>query len=181
MPRIKPVDMNKLDANTAKTVAAVKAKLGALPNIFTTFAQSPVTLNAYLQFSETLAGGQFSAQQREMIAIAVAQENQCGYCLSAHAAIGQGEGLNDEDINQARQGMAMSKQDAAIVAFAIEVVRSNGAVSDDQLAEIRTVSGEDGIVLEIVSNVVLNIMTNYLNRLAGTEIDFPNVDLKAAS
>jgi len=181
MPRIHPVAIEKIDPKTAEVLAAVKNKLGVLPNIFTTFAHSPVTLNGYLQLSETLAQGQLSGKERELIAIAVAQENQCGYCLSAHAAIGKGEGLNESDVTQARQAMAATPKAEAIINFALQVVRDQGAVSDDALASIRQVCGDDGAVLEIVSHVVLNIMTNYLNRLAGTEIDFPNVDLESVA
>jgi len=181
MPRINPVNIESLDSNTAEVLTAVKTNLGMLPNIFTTFAHSPVTLNGYLQLSETLSKGQLSGKERELIAITVAQENQCGYCLSAHAAIGKGEGLNDEDVSQARKANAKSPKDEAIMKFAQEVVRTQGDVSDEALTSIREVCGGDGAVLEVVSNVVLNTMTNYLNRLAGTEIDFPVVNLHSVA
>ena len=115
-------------------------KLGALPNIFTTFALSPAALNGYVQLGECLAGGRLTARQREQVALAVAQENACQYCLSAHAAIGQGAGLSDADLAAVRQG-----------------------------------GFDDDLVVEIIANVALNVMTNYLNKVAGTEIDFPVV------
>ncbi|MEZ5573798.1 MAG: hypothetical protein R3E64_17550 [Halioglobus sp.] len=34
-----------------------------------------------------------------------------------------------------------------------------------------------GMMVEIVANVSLNLLTNYINHLADTEIDFPLVDL----
>jgi hypothetical protein len=49
MPRIHPVKPETTDAKTAATLQAVKRKLGVLPNIFTTFAQSPAALNSYVQ------------------------------------------------------------------------------------------------------------------------------------
>ena len=181
MSRIKPVVLENLDPKTTEVLSAVKAKLGALPNIFTTFAHSPVTLNGYLQLAETLSQGQLTGKERELIAIAVAQENQCGYCLSAHATIGKGEGLTEDDIAQARQATSAIPRDEVIINFALQVVRNQGAVSDEALASIRKACSDDGVVLEIVSNVVLNTMTNYLNSLAGTEIDFPIVDLESAA
>lgn len=181
MPRIKPVEMHAVDAGTAATLNAVKSKLGVLPNIFTTFAQSPLMLNAYLQLSETLAGGQLNARQRELIAVAVAQENQCGYCLSAHTAIGKSSGLSQQDIDAARQGNAAAAADAAILDFALQVLDTNGDVADSQLATLRAAGINDAAILEIVGNVVLNIMTNYTNRLADTEIDFPFVSLESVA
>ena len=65
MPRINPIDPNSADVKTTATLNAVHKKLGALPNIFTTFAQSPAALNGYVQLGECLAGGRLTARQRE--------------------------------------------------------------------------------------------------------------------
>ncbi|HCB39492.1 MAG TPA: alkylhydroperoxidase, partial [Gammaproteobacteria bacterium] len=83
MTRIQPVLLDNADAKTAATLKAVQAKLGVLPNMFTTLAHAPAVLTGYLQLSESLSQGCLNARQREMIAIAVAQENHCEYCLSA--------------------------------------------------------------------------------------------------
>lgn len=177
MSRILPVDPKQTDTTTARTLDAVKGKLGMLPNLFTTLARSPMALNAYLQLSEIVTGGRLNGQQRELIAIAVAQENTCEYCLSAHAAIGKGLGLEENNIELARRGSATDLIDDAIVAFSLSVVRSHGGVSDDALNAVRNEISDDGIIIEIVTNVVLNIMSNYVNRVAGTEVDFPSVNL----
>jgi len=181
MSRILPVELNKTDPTTTKTLDAVKAKLGILPDIFTTFAQSPVSLNGYLELSGALAGGSLTEQQRELISITVAQENSCEYCLSAHAAIGKGVGLGDVEIENARIGKSKNPIDSAIIEFSLKVVRSKGGVSDGNLEAIRKVCKDDGMIIEIVTNVVLNILTNYVNRLAGTEVDFPVFKLSTAA
>lgn len=181
MPRIEPVNPNHVDANTAKTLAAVENKLGVLPNLFTTLAHAPAALVAYLQFNETLATGRLTAKQRELIAIAVAQENSCEYCLSAHVAIGKSVGLEQVGIKQAREGYANDPRDDAILAFALQVVRSRGAVSDTDLAVFRDAVGNDGLAIEIVANVALNILTNYVNRVAQTDVDFPLTRLEPAA
>lgn len=177
MSRILPVDPKKTDTTTAETLAAVKEKLGMLPNLFTTLAQSPIALNSYMQLTETVAGGKLTSKQRELIAISVAQENACGYCLSAHIAIGKSVGLEEDNIADARKGSATVPADDAIITFALHVVRLQGGVSDEALTAIRKVVNDDGMVIEIVINVVLNIMSNYVNRVAETEVDFPMYDL----
>ena len=142
MPRILPVNPDQADAKTAATLKAIKTKLGMLPNLFTTLAHAPAALDGYLQLSESLSRGRLSARQREMIAIAVAQANACAYCLSAHAAIGQGVGLSNEDIERARHGGARDPKDEAVTELAL---------------------------------------TNYVNRVADTVVDFPVVDLSPAT
>jgi uncharacterized peroxidase-related enzyme len=181
MPRIKPIDPAQADAQTTATLNAVHRKLGVLPNIFTTFARSPAALESYVQFSEQLSKGRLRAAQRERIALAVAQDNACQYCLSAHAAIGRGAGLSDEDIDQARQGRGETAQDAAITAFALQVVRQRGSLSDEELSAARDSGLDDGLIVEIIANVALNVLTNYLNKIAGTEVDFPALDLRLAA
>jgi len=181
MPRIQPLALEQADANTAAALKAVQSKLGMLPNMFTTFAHAPAGLNAYLQFSQALNAGRLNARQREMIAIAVAQENSCAYCLSAHAAIGKGAGLSDSDIQQARAGKAAQVLDAVISAFALKVVRTKGAISDSEFATARAAGLDEGLMIEIISHVALNTLTNYVNRVSATEIDFPVLQLSSAA
>lgn len=57
MPRIDPVVPGHADSATNATLAAVKAQLGMVPNLFAAFARAPAALNAYLAFSDALAGG----------------------------------------------------------------------------------------------------------------------------
>lgn len=53
-------------------------------------------------------------------------------------------------------------------------------VDDADLADVRRAGFDDGQVVEIVANTVLNVFTNYLNQVAETEIDFPVVRASAA-
>ncbi|MGD8843619.1 MAG: carboxymuconolactone decarboxylase family protein [Gammaproteobacteria bacterium] len=181
MPRILPVNPDQTDAKTAATLKAARVKLGILPNLFTTLAQAPAALNGYLQLSESLSQGRLSARQREMIAIAVAQENACAYCLSAHAAIGQGVGLSDEDIERARHGGARDPKDDAVTELALRIVQSRADISDSTLTAARQTGLDDGLIIEIIAHVALNVLTNYVNRIAGTDVDFPVVDLSPAA
>jgi hypothetical protein len=59
--------------------------------------------------------------------------------------------------------------------FLLAVLRDRGAVSDDDLAGVKAAGYTDGEVAEIVAHVALNVFTNYFNRTAQTEIDFPRV------
>lgn len=181
MPRIHPAHTDQLDTKTATTLRAVKAKLGMLPNLFSTLALAPAALNGYLQLSEALAQSRLSARQRELIAIAVAQENACLYCLSAHAAIGSSIGLNDDDVARARTGGAFDPLDHAITDFAVRIVQSRADIGDSTLADVRAAGVDDGLIIEIVAHIAVNVLTNYVNRIAGTDVDFPVLDMSPAA
>ncbi len=160
---------------------AIKAKLGKVPNLFRVMGHSPAVLQSYLGFSETIAGGKLSAAERESLALAIAQRNACGYCLSAHAFIGKSAGLGAAEIAAARAAKADDPRRQALLTLADTLVVERGHVPDAGLAAARAAGLGDGEILEVVALVALNTFTNYVNHLAGTEIDFPAVDLAQAS
>lgn len=180
-PRIAPLDPASADPAVAATLAAVKAKLGVVPNLFRTFARAPAALDGYLALSDALAGGRLSAGQREIVALSVGQANQCGYCLAAHTLIGKGAGLSEADIRAARTGVGADPRDAALAAFALRLTDQRGVVGDDDLAAFRRAGFDDADALEVVALVALNTLTNYTNHLAGTVVDFPAVPLEIAA
>ena len=55
-------------------------------------------LDGYLHLSGALGKGKLPAKAREQLALAVAQENGCDYCLAAHSAIGKMVGLSADQI-----------------------------------------------------------------------------------
>ncbi|TWU64730.1 Carboxymuconolactone decarboxylase family protein [Crateriforma conspicua] len=173
MTRIAPVDVKNANGPAAEIFQGVKKKMGMVPNIIATMAQSPAVANAYLSFSGALAGGALPAPVRERIALVTGQANECGYCLSAHTLLGKGAGLSDEEVLRARQGTASEPKEAAAVQFAQKLVEQRGNVSDEDVQALRDAGYDDGQIGEIVANVALNIFTNYFNHVADPEIDFP--------
>ncbi len=157
----------------AASLDAVQKKLGALPNMFRTFAHTPVALNAYLQLSEVAGSGTLTAKQREQIALIVGESNDCGYCIAAHGAIGKLVGLTPTQIAQARYAQGDNARDTAMLTLARRIVDTRGHVPTAELDAFKAAGFDDAAILEVLVNVVLNIYTNYTNHLARTEIDFP--------
>jgi len=180
MAYIQPLNRNQVDATAGATLDAVEAKLGVLPNMFRTFAHSPVALNAYMQLSGVAAGGKLSARQREQIALAVGEANDCGYCVAAHSVIGKGAGLTAAQIELARDAQADDSRDAAVLKLASAIVRQRGHVPTSELDAFKAAGFSDGDLLEVLVVVTLNIFTNYTNHIAATELDFPAVLKRAA-
>lgn len=54
-------------------------------------------------------------------------------------------------------------------------------MSDDTLAFSRAAGLTDTELCEVSAHVALNLLTNYFNRLADTDIDFPKVDARLPS
>lgn len=181
MPRIQPVNPETAQGETAEILAAAKKKMGMIPNIVRTMATSPAVAKAYFSFSGALSGGSLPASLREQIALTVGEGNECGYCLSAHTAIGKKIGLSEDDILQARQATAAGASEAAALGFARKLVTDRGKVTDSDLEAVRSAGYSDGQISEIVANVALNIFTNYFNHVSDPEIDFPVAPTLAAA
>ncbi len=179
MSRIPPVDPAVAEGKLRELFAAIEQSLGAVPNLYRVIARSPATLEGALAHAGALARGRLRPRLREQIAIAVAQENGCDYCLSAHTALGRGLRVPDADLVLARQARASDPRDDAALRFVQRVVERRGRVDDADLEQVRSAGFDDGQIVELVANTALSVFTNYLNQVAETEIDFPVVRANA--
>lgn len=175
MPRIAALDPSQTTGKTHDLLDGVQKMLGATPNLFRTAAQSPAVLEAMVGFFGATSHTKLSARVREAIALVVAETNGCDYCLSAHAYLGKGAGLAEDDIDKARDATSADPRTASILRFARALVLQRGRVDDASVRELRAAGVGDSEVLEVVAIVVLNVFTNYVNLVADTAIDFPEL------
>jgi uncharacterized peroxidase-related enzyme len=156
---------------------AVHKQLGVVPNLMKLVGNSPAALEGYLSLNSALGKGQLSAKTRERIALAIADLNGCNYCLSAHTYLGKNVAkLDDTEIEANRNGTSSDPKAAAAVHFATRVAIARGHVSDTEVAAVKAAGYNDAEIVEIVLHVALNTLTNYVNEVAQTEIDFPSVN-----
>ena len=180
MARITQVSDVAAAPEAAALFAAIKGKIGMVPNLYRVAANQPKVLAAMLGLNETLAGGAFDARTREAIALAVAGANECDYCASAHAAISAGLKVPPSLVDSHLAGRSDDPRIAAILRFALAIVAAKGLVSDAELDAARRSGLSEADIVETVANVVANVFTNYLNHVAGTDIDFPVRRARAA-
>ena len=176
MPRFQPVAYEQAPQASQTMLDQVRQKFGGVPNIFHMMAHSPAVLGSYLQFSGQMAQSSLGDDLREQLALAIAGENHCGYCASAHTAIGSGLKVDSDELRQNLHGQSADSRIRAAINFALKIVRDRGRVTDQDVAEVREAGFTDAEVLEIVATVALTILTNYFNLVAETEIDFPRVE-----
>lgn len=158
---------------------AVKKQLGSVPNLFRVVAKSPAALEGYLGLNGALGKGALDAKMRERIALRVAELNGCSYCLSAHSFLGKLNKLDEAELSAARSGRSADVKAEAALRFVTEIMRTQGHVSSAALADVRAAGYNDAELVEVVAHVALNTLTNYMNSVAGTEVDFPRVDAHA--
>lgn len=171
-----PVSIDAAPDAARASLLAVQKQLGMVPNLFRVVANSPAALEGYLGINAALSKGALEAKTRERIALAVAEMNGCNYCLSAHSYLAENLAkLDDAEIAKNRNGTSGDPKADAAVRFAVKIVAARGHVGDADLAAVRQAGFSDAQIIEIVLHVALNTLTNYVNEVAGTAIDFPAV------
>jgi uncharacterized peroxidase-related enzyme len=161
-------------AATHDQLAAVGKQLGGVPNLFRLLAVSPAALSGFLGLSGGLAKGSLRAATREAIALRVAELNGCDYCLAAHSQIGRAlVKVAETELSRNRAGTSDNSKTAAILTLAGRIVATKGHVADADVAAAKLAGVTEAEVVETVLVVAENILTNYLNSLAKTPVDFP--------
>lgn len=149
-----------------------------VPNFIRALANSPAALNAFLGIHGIAGAGLLDPKTRERIALAVAEQNACQYCVSAHTAIGRKVGLDNEEILANRAGRSSDAKAEAALVFAHALIEHTGQVSKTEFDAVRAAGYSDGEIIEIITHVAMNVFTNLLGKATQVEIDFPKVDLK---
>lgn len=178
MSRINTVTFETANPEQKALLEAIQGQLGMVPNFLKIFANSPVALKAFLGLHGVANDGSLDLQTRERIALALAQQNSCEYCLSAHSAIGKKAGLSGAEIEANRAGTSQDTKAAVAVKLARSLVEHQGDITTADLLEARNVGYTDADIVEIITHVGMNVLTNILGKASRVEIDFPKVSLK---
>ena len=171
------IDPSTASEPAAGLLAGVQKSLGVTPNMTKAMANSPALLKGYVELSGALAHGVLRPAVREQIALAVAQDNACNYCLSAHSYLAEHVAhLSADDIAAARRSEATDTKTAALLTFATAVNDQRGSVTSGQIDAVRAAGASDEEIAETIGQVALNVLTNFFNKAADVEIDFPVVE-----
>jgi uncharacterized peroxidase-related enzyme len=180
MSRLSIPSRDDAPAASQPLLDAVGKQLGVIPNLFRLVGSSPAALEGYLGLNGAL-GKALDVKTRERIALAVAQVNGCDYCLSAHTYLGANMAkLDAAELAANRHGRSNDAKADAALRFAKTVAETRGQVSTGDIEAVKAAGYTDAQVVEIVLLVALNFLTNLINNVADTDIDFPVVSAKAA-
>src|SRR5207244_4694899 len=136
MPRLTPIDPATATGEAKELLDGIQAAFGMTPNSFRAMANNPGVLKGWTELSGAL-GTTIARNLGEQIAIAIAEQNGCAYCLSAHTAVAGLRAIDAHEIDRNRSGESDDERAAAALRFALTVNAKRGGVSDNDLAEVR--------------------------------------------
>lgn len=180
MPRLNVIEPDQATGDAKKIYDDVNQQMGMVPNLFRGLANSPAALRGYLSLSAALAEGELAQEDREVLYLAVSQNNECHYCVSAHTMLAKQAGLSEDETLAARQFQSSDSERDALLRFTRKVIASKGFVSDDDLAEVRDAGYSDGQIAESVGYIALATFSNLFNHVHDTPLDFPEASKLAS-
>lgn len=181
MSRLNVVTPELASDEQSELFGAIRAKLGGVPNFLKVIANSPAALRAFLGLHVIAGDGTLDPQTRERIALALAEQTGCQYCVSAHTAIGRKAGLDSAEIDANRSGTSHNARAAAAVKFARSIAENHGDVSNGELLGLRNAGFDDAQIVEIITHTAMNLLTNFVGKISRVDIDFPKIELRQAS
>jgi uncharacterized peroxidase-related enzyme len=173
MSTLKPLTREQASPAVQPIFDVLKSKVGMVPNLYATIANSPNTLPAYLAFDEALGKGVFSAKERQAIFLIVSQVNGCHYCQSAHTALAKMNGFTEEETIQLRTATIAHKKLSALTTLAKEITSSHGNPSQKALDAFQQAGYGNDALVELVAHIGYKTVANYLHNIAHFQIDFP--------
>jgi uncharacterized peroxidase-related enzyme len=180
MSRIPYPTKESAPAGSQPVLSQIEKTFGMVPNFFSLLSVSPDALKAVAGMHGSI-GKSLGPKTRERIHIAIAEVNNCDYCVSAHTFLGaKFSGLTSEDMALNREGHSTDKKADAAVQFAQEVARTRGHIEQTAIDAVRAAGYSDAEIIDIVAELAFSFMTNIFNNVAETEIDFPLIRTKRA-
>ncbi len=151
----------------------LKQAIGMVPNLYATYANSPVALKAILQLGDTLKEGSFTNREIEAIALAISEANDCEYCLAAHTALGKMNGFTEAETLALREASIADDKLNILTRLARAITLTRGRPDQHLIDAFHNAGYSKAALVELIGFVAVNTFNNYLNNIAGTEVDFP--------
>jgi len=153
-------------------LAKVKQHYGFIPNALGAMATSSKALEAYMALDRMVNETSFSDIERNIVLLTVTREGNCSYCVAAHTAFAQMDGVPGEIIEALREGRPLvDSRLEALHQFATAVAAHNGDVSEDEMDAFLDHGFSREQALEVVLIHANKVIAMQANRIMGTDLD----------
>ena len=177
MPHIE-LPVHSADTATEASRAALDAArrtFGFVPNLVAMMAESPALIHSHMDVHKELGDhSSLTAQELQVVFLAVSHTNSCSYCLAAHSTVGQLVGLEAAHIAASRDGARLADTRLeALRVFTAAMVHQRGHVTSDTVKAFVDAGFDQRAILDIIAAIAYKIMSNYTDHLAQAPLDAP--------
>jgi len=148
-------------------------KFGFIPNLLGSFAESPATLQAYLELGALMGKTALTPVEQQVVLLAASAENHCTYCVAAHSVIAKQMVKADAAIVDALRELQPlpERKLEALAVFTRAVVKQRGHVDAKVLDDFIGAGYSLAQVLDVVLGVAMKTLSNYANHIMHTPLD----------
>ena len=170
-----PPVSNEAATGVAKEIIdATQSKLGFVPNMYRTMANSGGYLSTYAHgYTAFRQNSGFTPVEQELVFLVISRENGCDYCTAAHSMIADKVATLDADTLAAvRSGVALADEKLeALVSFTARMFLSRGLVTSAEAAAFLAAGYKERQIMDIILAISVKILSNYSNHIFHSELD----------
>ena len=159
----------------AKTVLEqTQAKMGMIPNMYGTMANSPAMLQTYVHgYSLFRENSGFTSAEQELVFLTISRENECHYCMAAHSFVADNISMVPLEVTEAIRNDAQITDSklSALRAFTQAMVISRGCPSESDVDEFTHAGYSENHILDIILAISVKTISNYSNHVFDTPVD----------
>ena len=151
---------------------AVAARVGFIPNLFSTLAQQPGVVEAFTALDGAFAESSLSPVERQAIQLAASVENEGRYCVAGHTLFGRSIGMPEQAIEAIRSGGEVDdRRLSALHRIVQQLIRSRGHVTTADIDAVMQSGFSKDQMMEIVMGVAIKTFTNYVDAVMQLPLD----------
>ena len=146
--------------------------LGFVPHLAAAMAESPRLITGFVDLRTTLAQGELTGVEREIVALAVSIENDCDYCMAAHSTFALMQNTEPQAVSAARAGKAPANPRlGALYRFTRSLVAKKGHVTQDETQALLDAGYSRSAMFELVAQVGHTTLANLAHSISKAPVD----------
>jgi uncharacterized peroxidase-related enzyme len=157
-----------------KVLEQTQAKMGMIPNMYGTMANSPAMLQTYVHgYSQFRENSGFTSAEQELVFLTISRENECHYCMAAHSFVADNISMVPLEVTEAIRNDApiTDSKLSALRAFTQAMVISRGRPSEGDVDEFTHAGYSENHILDIILAISVKTISNYSNHVFDTPVD----------
>ena len=155
-----------------EVLAAAKKKMGFVPNLMATMAESPVLVESYLTLMGLFDKTQLSETERQVILMTNNRLNGCTYCMAAHTAVSKMARIDDAVIDALRSGETIADTKLEALRQFTEIIhQTHGRPTGQQVEDFLAAGYTKETVLEVIVGTSLKVLSNYTTPITVPPLD----------
>jgi uncharacterized peroxidase-related enzyme len=159
-------------ADSTTSLRTLERGLGFVPNLAATMAESPVLVNGFVDLRDTLAAGELTGIEREIVALAVSLENDCDYCMAAHSAFALMQKADQDAVAAVRRGDQPEEPKlAALYRYARTLMANKGHVTPDDSQALLDAGYSRAAIFEVVAQAGHTTLANFAHSISKAPLD----------